>query len=125
MMAGEGGKGAMTVTNGLYTIQIEMRDGGHGRAHGVIVLREGKIAGGDSYFYYTGTYRADHGKWLGELITNEHTKSAGTLPLFGGREVTCGFTGAYSADAAEVNGTALVGKTSVGFHARLKLLAEF
>ena len=94
-------------------------------AHGVIVLREGKIAGGDSYFYYTGSYRADHGKWLGELITNEHTKSAGTLPLFGGREVTCGFTGAYSADAAEVNGTALVGKTSVGFHARLKLLAEF
>ena len=88
MMAGDGGKGAMTVTNGLYTIQIEMRDGGHGRAHGVIVLREGKIAGGDSYFYYTGSYRADHGKWLGELITNEHTKSAVTLPLFGGREVT-------------------------------------
>ena len=47
MMSGDGGKGAMTVTNGLYTIQIEMRDGGHGRAHGVIVLREGKIAGGD------------------------------------------------------------------------------
>ena len=125
MMAGDGGKGAMTVTNGLYTIQIEMRDGGHGRANGVIVLHDGKIAGGDSYFYYTGSYRADHGKWRGELITNEHTKSVGSLPLFGGREVTCGFTGAYSADAAEVNGTALVGKTSVVFHARLKLLSEF
>ena len=117
--------GAMTVTNGLYAINIEMTDGGHGRAHGVIVLREGKIAGGDSYFYYTGSYRADHGKWRGELITNEHTKSAGILPLFGGREVTCGFTGTYSADAADVNGTALVGKTSVVFHASLKLLAEF
>ena len=125
MMSGGGGKGAMTVSNGLYTIHIEMTDGGHGRAHGVIVLHEGKIAGGDSDFYYTGSYRADHGKWRGELITNEHTKSAGILPLFGGREVTCGFTGAYSADAAEVNGTALVGKTSVAFHARLKLLSEF
>jgi len=124
MMSGDGGKGAMTVTNGLYTIQIEMRDGGHGRAHGVIVLREGKIAGGDSYFYYTGSYRADHGKWLGELITNEHTKSAGARPLFGGREVTCGFTGSYSADAADVNGTALVGKTSVVFYARLALRSE-
>ena len=54
----------------------------------------------------------------------EHLKD-GTLPLFGGREVTCGFTGAYSADGAEVNGTALVGKTSVVFHARLKLCSEF
>ena len=125
MMSGDDGKGAMTVTNGLYTIQIEMTDGGHGRAHGVIVLHDGKIAGGDSYFYYTGSYRGDHGKWRGELITNEHTKSAGTLPLFGGREVTCGFTGGYSADAAEVNGTALVGKTSVVFHARLQLRSEF
>jgi len=115
----------MTVKNGLYTIQIEMTDGGHGRAHGVIVLHDGKIAGGDSYFYYTGSYRGDHGKWRGELITNEHTKSVGTLPLFGGREVTCGFTGVYSTDTAEVNGTALVGKTSVVFQARLQLRSEF
>jgi hypothetical protein len=127
MMCGDDGKGAMTVTNGLYTIQIEMTDGGQGRANGVIVLHDGKIAGGDSYFYYTGSYSADRGggKWRGELTTNEHTKSAGSLPLFGGREVTCGFTGAYSADAAEVNGTALVGKTSVAFRARLQLRSEF
>ena len=59
MMSGDDGKGAMTVTNGLYTIQIEMTDGGQGRANGVIVLHDGKIAGGDSYFYYTGSYRAD------------------------------------------------------------------
>jgi hypothetical protein len=85
---------------------------------------DGKIAGGDSYFYYTGSYTADRGKWRGELITNEHTKSAGVRPLFGGREVTCGFTGSYSADAADVNGTALVGKTSVAFHARLRVLSE-
>ena len=115
----------MTMTNGLYSILTEMMEGGHGHASGVIVLLDGKIAGGDSHFYYTGSYTADRGKWRGELITNEHTKSVGSLPLFGGREVTCGFTGAYSADAAEVNGTALVGKTSVVFHARLKLLAEF
>src|SRR3954464_3817179 len=91
-----------------------------------------RFAGGDSYFYYTGSYRGDHGKWRGELITGEHTKSAGTLPLFGGRAVTRGFTGAYSDEAAggkgaaaEVNGTALVGKTSVVFHARLQFRSEF
>lgn len=115
----------MTVSNGLYTIQIEMSDGGHGRTHGIIVLRDGKLAGGDSYFYYTGSYTGDRGKWRGELTTHEHTKSAGILPLFGGREVTCGFSGAYTEDGAQVQGTALVGKTSVLFHARLQFLSEF
>ena len=47
------------------------------------------------------------------------------LPLFGGREVTCGFTGAYAADTAEVDGTALVGKTSVVFLAKLQSRSEF
>ena len=125
MMPGKTARGAMTVTNGLYSIEIEMTDGGHGRATGIIVLRDGKIAGGDSHFFYTGSYTADRGKWRGELITNEHTKSVGALPLFGGREVTCGFTGLYSADAAEVDGTALVGKTSVVFRARLALRSEW
>ena len=122
---GQAAAGAMTVTNGLYTIQIEMSDGGHGRAHGIIVLRDGRLAGGDSYFYYTGSYTAERGKWRGELITHEHTKSSGALPLFGGREVTCGFSGSYSPDGAQVQGTALVGKTSVLFHARLQFLSEF
>ncbi|WP_454627831.1 GrlR family regulatory protein [Bradyrhizobium cenepequi] len=114
----------MTVTNGLYTIQIEMTEGGQGRANGVIVLIDGRIAGGDSYFYYSGSYSADRGKWRGELTTSEHTKSVGVLPLFGGRDVTCGFTGLYSADTAQVSGTALVGKTSVMFIARLMLRSK-
>ena len=101
-----------------------MTDGGHGRANGVIVLLDGKIAGGNSYFFYTGSYTADRGKWRGELITNEHTKSAGTRPLFGGREVPAALPGSYSADAAEVYGTALVGKTSVVFRAKLALRSE-
>lgn len=113
--------GAMTVTNGLYTIHTEMTEGGRGHASGVIVLLDGKIAGGDSHFYYTGSYSAKDGKWRGELTTNQHTKSVGVLPLFGGREVTCGFMGTYSADAAAVNGTALVGKTSVLIEAKLTL----
>jgi len=113
----------MTMTNGLYSILTEMIEGGHGHASGVIVLLDGKIAGGDSHFYYTGSYTADRGKWRGELTTNQHTKSAGVLPLFGGREVTTGFSGTYSADRADVQGAALVGKTSVRISSRLELLS--
>ena len=111
----------MSVTNGLYSIHIEMTEGGRGHATGIIVLLDGKIAGGDSHFYYSGTFTAERGKWRGELISNEHAKSVGVLPLFGGREVTCGFSGSYSADTAKCNGIALVGKTSVVWHAELLL----
>ena len=114
----------MTIRNGLYSIHTEITDGGRGRASGVIVLRDGKMAGGDSHFYYTGSYTAANGKWRGELTTNEHTKSVGDLPLFGGREVTSGFMGRYASDEAEASGAALVGKTSVMFQARLKFRAE-
>jgi hypothetical protein len=103
----------MTIRNGLYSIHTEMTEGGRGRANGVIVLRDGRLAGGDSHFYYTGNYTSANGKWRGELTTNEHTKSVGEVPLFGGREVTTGFIGAYTDDGATASGTALVGKTSV------------
>ena len=109
--------------NGLYTVETEMRDGGRGHASGVIVLMDGRIAGGDTHFYYTGSYSANNGRWRGELVTNQHAKSLGELPLFGGREVTCGFTGTYSDVSAEVQGTALVGKASVLFRSKLTLRA--
>jgi len=109
------------VRNGLYTVETEMTDGGRGRATGVIVLLDGKIAGGDSHFYYTGSYTADNnGKWRGELTTYQHQKPSGVVPLFGGREVTSGFSGTYSQDGAVVNGISLVGKTSVLFQTKLK-----
>jgi hypothetical protein len=108
------------IRNGLYTVETDMTDGGRGHATGVIVLVDGKIAGGDAHFYYTGSYTAADGKWRGELTTLQHAKPTGVLPLFGGREVTCGFTGTYSDDSAVVSGTALVGKTSVLFETRLK-----
>jgi hypothetical protein len=44
------------VTNGLYSISIQMRDGARGHATGVLVLSDGRILGGDTYFYYTGSY---------------------------------------------------------------------
>ena len=113
----------MQVKNGLYSIRIEMRDGKRGHATGIIILSDGHILGGDSYFYYTGSYSFKNGKWRGELITHQHTEAVGVNLAFGGREVACGFTGTYSDRGAEVEGTALVGKTSVSFTAVLKLQA--
>jgi len=109
------------VSDGLYSLAIEMTGAKRGHATGIVVLRDGVILGGDSFFYYTGSYSFSRGKWRGEMIVNQHTEAPGLNLVFGGREVTCGFTGTYSAGAADIDGTALVGQHSIPFRAHLAL----
>lgn len=115
------GFATVTIRNGLYSMAIEMLDGVRGRATGVAVLRDGILLGGDSYFYYTGVYQCDGSKWRGELMTKQHTQAVGLNLVFGGRDVSCGFSGTFGHDSAEVFGTALVGKTGVSFRALLAM----
>ena len=109
------------VKDGLYSLAIEMSGTRRGHATGIVVLRDGVLLGGDSFFYYTGSYSFSRGKWRGEMIVHQHTEAPGLNLVFGGREVSCGFTGTYSAGAADIDGTALVGQTSVPFRAHLTL----
>ena len=93
-----------------------------GHATGVVVLQDGRIMGGDSFFYYTGSYSYHKDKWRGEMIVHQHTDAPPGLNLvFQRREVTCGFTGTYSDGFADIDGTALVGTYSIPFRARLTL----
>ena len=109
------------VQDGLYTLGIEMMGVKQGHATGIVVLRDGVIMGGDSFFYYTGSYSFSRGKWRGEMIVHQHTEAPGLNLVFGGREVTCGFTGSYSEGTADIDGTALVGSYSIPFRAQLTL----
>ncbi len=119
---GPAGTGAgQRITDGLYTLGIEMTGIKRGHATGVAVLQDGRIMGGDSFFYYTGSYSFSRGKWRGEMIVNQHTEAPGLNVVFGGREVACGFSGTYSAGAADIDGTALVGSNSIQFRAHLTL----
>lgn len=111
------------VNDGLYSLTIEMTGIKQGRATGIAVLQGGRILGGDSFFYYSGSYSFSRGKWRGEMIVHQHTEAPGLNLVFGGREVSCGFTGTYSAGTADIDGTALVGQTSVPFRAQLTLRA--
>ena len=109
------------VIDGLYSLRIKMSGPRRGHATGVAVFQRGRVMGGDSFFYYTGSYSQSGGKWRGEMIVHQHTDAPGLNLVFGGREVSCGFTGTFSGETAEIQGTALVGTTSVPFHARLTL----
>ena len=114
------------VTDGLYTLGIEMTGIKRGHATGVVVLHDGRIMGGDSFFSYTGSYSYHKGKWRGEMIVHQHTDAPPGLNLvFQRREVTCGFTGTYSDGFADIDGTALVGSYSIPFHAQLTLKSPY
>jgi hypothetical protein len=113
--------------NGLYSIRIQMLDGVPGHDSGVTILRDGQLISGGPYFWSVGSYTAGDGTWKGHFITNQHTPFADPFvrPLFGGQEVTSGFSGTYTSEGAEVFGTTLVGGSrSMSFRATLKRLAD-
>jgi len=75
-----GTKRAM-IRNGLYHITVEMLDGIKGGNQGVMVVRDGTLRGGDSFFYTYGTYTAANGKWKGEVTNQEHTELRGAAGM--------------------------------------------
>ncbi len=110
--------------NGLYSVHVDMLDGHPGRGSGVVVFHDGKILGGDAMLFYTGSYTVRGPTLKGEVLVNQHTRIAGTNPLFGGQQVSIGFSGTFSDTGAKVSGSALVGKNSQLFEASLRKLAE-
>jgi hypothetical protein len=109
------------IRNGLYLYESNALDGLEGGYRGVVVLREGSILGGSSFFYLIGSYSCAGGRWNGELTQQAHTPAP---PTFATARwiVTAGFTGTYADQGAEFEATALVGKRSLRYHAIMRLL---
>ena len=86
------------IVSGLYSINIRMLDRLAGGHTGVMLLNDGRILGGDAFFYYLGAYSSVDGRWKGEFVNQEHTPAKGEHPLFGGHEVGIGFAGSCDAE---------------------------
>ena len=114
---GEGG-----IVNGLYSVHIRMLDGVDGGLTGVMLIHDGRILGGDAFFYYLGTYTSANGRWKGQILNQEHTPAKGEHPIFGGYEVGIGFSGTCDERGALLEATALAGKRSLRLTAVLKLM---
>ena len=63
-------------------------------------MRNGRILGGDAFFFYVGSCSGSGGSWKGEFAIKQHTRSDLAKPVFGGKEVTVTFSGTYDDDAA-------------------------
>jgi hypothetical protein len=116
---GEGG-----IANGLYSIHLKILDGMAGGLTGVMLLNDGRIFGGDAFFYYLGSYSSANGRWKGQMVNQEHTPARGADPVFGGHEIGIGFSGTCDAQGGKLEGTALAGKRSIRFEADLNLICE-
>jgi len=110
------------IVNGLYSIHIRALDGVDAGLSGVMLLMNGRILGGDAFFYYLGSYSSADGRWKGEILNQEHTPAKGENPVFGGHEVGIGFAGTCDGEAAELEAIALAGKRSLRLAASLKLM---
>jgi hypothetical protein len=119
---GEVGPGG--IVNGLYSIHIRTLDGIDGGLSGVMLLIDGRILGGDAFFYYLGAYSSADGRWKGEIVNQEHTPAKGENPVFGGHEVGIGFSGTCNDQGAELEAIALAGKRSLRLTATLKLMRK-
>jgi hypothetical protein len=117
--AGEGG-----IVNGLYSVHIRMLDGIAGGLTGVMLLNDGRILGGDAFFYYLGSYTSANGRWKGEILNQEHTPAKSENPIFGGHQVGIGFSGTCDGQGALLEATALAGKRSLRLTAALKLMRK-
>lgn len=119
---GEVGPGG--IVNGLYSIHIRALDGIDGGLSGVMLLLDGRILGGDAFFYYLGAYSSADGRWKGEILNQEHTPAMGENPVFGGHDVGIGFSGTCHETGAELEAIALAGKRSLRLTATLKLMRQ-
>jgi hypothetical protein len=73
---GEGG-----IVNGLYSVRMRMLDGIDSGLTGVMLLNDGRILGGDAFFYYIGSYSSANGRWKGQMLNQEHTSAMGAYPI--------------------------------------------
>ena len=108
------------IRNGIYSLAAVSIDGVDVEAGGVLILRDGRILGGDSYVYYTGTYECADGKWTGEMLSQEHTPT--NRPVVE-RVQRIGFSGTYDDAGAEADATAVIGKRRIRYDAVLRWLA--
>lgn len=106
--------------NGLYCVSFQTP---LGSGAGVVVLRDGKVQGGDSGLYYDGTYAVDGDKFSADLRTDRHDRNTGMVSVFGTDRVTIRLEGTWAGDQATVKGSSPQAP-GVSFSATLRRLAD-
>src|SRR5437016_1093849 len=103
--------------HGLYKVEFHTP---RGTASGVLFVTDGKFRGGDSGFYYVGTYTESGDEITGSVSIKRHT--AGVNAMIG-EQATITLAGAAKGDTASLRGT-VVGVSGISFEARVQWLTD-
>ncbi len=88
---------------GLYKVQFRTQIGD---GAGVFILREGRILGGDSIMYFTGTYSDKDNLFAAEVHGVRHTESPNNFSVFGVDDIHVHLKGTTVGDSGQVIGKA-------------------
>jgi hypothetical protein len=105
--------------NGLYAAEFQTP---LGNGHGVVMLLNGVLQGGDSMMYYQGNYIVDGSSFKADVTTGAHAHPPGMSSVFGRDRVTINLSGTFAGDTLTANGSAAE-VPNVNFSAKLKLIA--
>ena len=105
--------------NGLYAAEFQTP---LGLGHGVVMLLNGVLQGGDSMMYYQGKYNVDGTSFKAEVKTGAHAHPLGMTSVFGRDQVTIDLSGTFAGDTLSATGKAAE-IPNVNFNAILKLIA--
>ena len=104
--------------NGLYKVHFTTQ---LGSGAGVVVLRDGRLYGGDSSMYYVGDYTLNGDHFTADVRTDRHTSNLS--PVLGVDRAHITLTGIYSNESVEAEGNARE-NPDVSFRANLRFLCD-
>ena len=87
---------------GLYRVSFETD---RGAGFGVVYVKNGQLRGGDSGFYYVGTYEETNGHLTAQIVTQRHG-TEGPASVFGLERAHITFTGLVTGEIAKMTATA-------------------
>jgi hypothetical protein len=103
--------------HGLYKVNFRTP---RGNAAGVLFVMDGKFRGGDSGFYYIGTYNEAGSKINASVVVKRHTDG---IPALLGDYVTVSLEGMAQEDRASLKAT-VAGKLGASFNVDVEWLAN-
>ena len=104
--------------NGLYRVRFTTQ---LGSGAGVVVLRDGRLYGGDSSMYYVGDYTLSENRFTADVRTDRHTSNLSSVLGVDRAQIT--LTGTYSNESVEAEGSARE-NPNVSFRANLQFLCD-
>ncbi|MDR9760561.1 GrlR family regulatory protein [Rhizobium redzepovicii] len=106
--------------NGLYKVTFGTP---LGSGYGVVYAQDGKIRGGDSLIYYTGTYSVNGADMSAEVDTDAHSNVPGMTSVLGPAKAKLLLQGRVNGDIVACQGTSPQAQ-NVTFKATLQRIAD-